>query len=151
MNKFVISQDALIRFRNVASQVERGVTSRVSRWLILKDDIAALRKRGFPYRAISDLLTQNGISASPSGIMKFCRTVLKEKRSHKFPAKRRPARRASDSVLQKKSPVVPTKVAPSPAPATTDKSATTPTEATAFTSRGPRIAKVELLPPGETI
>jgi hypothetical protein len=119
--------------------------------LILKDDIAALRKRGFPYRAISDLLTQNGISASPSGIMKFCRTVLKEKRSHKFPAKRRPARRASDSVLQKKSPVVPTKVAPSPAPATTDKSATTPTEATAFTSRGPRIAKVELLPPGETI
>jgi pyruvate/2-oxoglutarate dehydrogenase complex dihydrolipoamide acyltransferase (E2) component len=147
MNKFVIPHDALIRFRNVASQVERGVSPRASRWLILKDDIAALRKRGFSYRAISDLLTQNGISASPSGIMKFCRVVLKEKRSHKPPAKRRPSRRASDSVPQKKPPVVPAKAAPSPAPASTGEGQ----EIIPFTTRGPRIAKVELLPPGETI
>ena len=148
MNKFVIPHDALIRFRNVASQVERGVAPRVSRWLILKDDIAALRKRGFSYRAISDLLIQSGISASPSGLMRFCRAVLKEKRSHKSSAKRRPSRRVAGSVPQKSAPVAPAKIKLPPAPATTGKPSP---DATPFVSRGPRIAKVEQLPPGETI
>jgi hypothetical protein len=38
-----------------------------------------------------------------------------------------------------------------PAPAITGKSVTVPAETSAFTSRGPRIAKVEQLPPGEQI
>jgi hypothetical protein len=147
MNKFVISHDALIRFRNVASQIERGVTPRVSRWTIIKDDIAGLRKRGFSYRAISELLMQNSIPASPSGLMRFCRRVLKEKRSHKLSASQRPARRPAASVPPKILPVTPAKTT---LPTTLAMASKTP-ETTAFTSRGPRIAKVELLPPGETI
>jgi hypothetical protein len=150
MNKFVISPDALIRFRNAASQIERGVASRVSRWLILKDDIAALRKRGFSYRTISDLLSQNGISASPSGLMRFCRRVLKEKRSRKPAARQQPSRGATATVPKKTTPVIPAKIPLLPPPAT-PKPATTAAETSAFASRGPRIAKVELLPPGETI
>ncbi|MGH7989661.1 MAG: hypothetical protein ACREDS_05615 [Limisphaerales bacterium] len=117
--------------------------------MILKDDIAALRKRGLSYRAISDLLSQNGISASPSGLMRFCRQVLKEKRSHKSSIRRQTSRRSKVSTLPKTTPVAPVKV--TPPPATTGKPATKPTETSAFTSRGPRIAKVEMLPPGETI
>ena len=100
MNKFVISPDALNRFRQAASQVARGVASPVSRWLILKDDIAALRKRGLSYRAISDLLSQNGISASPSGLMRFCRRVLKEKRSRKLPTRQRFPRPAKNGIAK---------------------------------------------------
>jgi hypothetical protein len=151
MNKFAISPDALNRFRQAASQVARGVAQPVSRWLLLKDDIAALRKRGLSYRAISDLLSQNGISASPSGLMRFCRRILKEKRSHKSPAKRRPSHRNHAFASPKNAPVVPAKATPSPPPAMTPKPATAPAETSAFTSRGPRIAKVEQLPPGETI
>jgi hypothetical protein len=151
MNKFVISPDALNRFRNAASQVARGVVSPVSRWLPIKDDISALRKRGLSYRAISDLLSQNGINASPSGLMRFCRRILKEKRSHKSPAMRQPPRRANASVSPKSVPVAPAKTAPPPSPATANKPMSAPAETSAFTSRGPRIAKIEQLPPGETI
>jgi hypothetical protein len=151
MDKFVISPDALNRFRNAASQVARGVASPVSRWLPLKDDISALRKRGLSYRAISDLLSQNGINASPSGLMRFCRRILKEKRSHKSPPRRQPPRRADASASPKKVPVAPARNTPPPAPATTRKPIPAPAETSDFTSRGPRIAKVEQLPPGETI
>ena len=48
---------------------------RASRLLTLKDDIAALRKRGISYRAIGELLTQNGIPASdtcsPTSVIAF--------------------------------------------------------------------------------
>jgi len=151
MNKFVISPDALNRFRNAAAQVAGGVAQPVSRWLMLKDDIAALRKRSLSYRAISDLLSQNGISASPSGLMRFCRRILKEKRSRKIPARRQPSRRTNASGPPKSAPVVPVKVTPSSAPDATHKPMPMPAESSVFTSRGPRIAKVEQLPPGETI
>jgi hypothetical protein len=150
MNKFVISPDALVRFRNAASQVAGGVARPVSRWLPLKDDIAALRKRGLSYKTISDLLSQNGISASPSGLMRFCRQILREKRSHKPPA-RQPSRRANASASPKAAPSAPARTAQPPAPATINKPAPGQTETSVFTSRGPRIAKVEQLPPGETI
>jgi hypothetical protein len=147
MNKFVISPDALNRFRRAASEVAPDVEARVSRWSIIKDDIASLRKRGFSYRAISELLSQNGISASPSGLMRFCRRVLKEKRSHKLST----TRRVNNISRKKSAPTAPAKTAPLSAPAMTPKSAPVPPEPSAFTSRGPRIAKVEQLPPGETI
>jgi hypothetical protein len=151
MNKFVISPEALNRFRQAAAEVARGVASPVSRWLPLKDDIAALRKRGLSYRAISDLLSQNGIKASPSGLMRFCRRILNEKRAHKSPARRQPPRRASAAASTKSAPVVPAKTTPPSAPAINPKPAPAPSETSAFASRGPRIAKVEQLPPGETI
>jgi hypothetical protein len=83
--------------------------------------------------------------------MKFCHRFLNEKRPRKSSANRRPANHDNRVSSSKTAPVVPAKATMPPAPATNPKSAPTPTETSAFTSRGPRIAKVEQLPPGETI
>ena len=80
MTKPAILPDALNRFRNAASQYAPTAKSRASRLLALKDDIAALRKRGVSYHAISELLTQSGISTSDTCVTNFCRSVLKERR-----------------------------------------------------------------------
>ena len=71
MNKNAISPEALNRFRAAASQYTHTAKSRASRLLTLKDDIAALRKRGISYRAIGELLTQNGIPASDTCVTNF--------------------------------------------------------------------------------
>ncbi|HEX3720049.1 MAG TPA: hypothetical protein VH595_19035, partial [Verrucomicrobiae bacterium] len=78
MNKTAISQESVNRFRTAASQYKQ-TKSRASRLLALKDDIIALRKRGISYRAISELLTQNGIAASDTCVTNFCHHVLKER------------------------------------------------------------------------
>jgi len=146
MNKIAISQEALNRFRNASSEYKHTAKSRASRLLTLKDDIAALRKRGISYRAISELLTQSGIRASDTCVTNFCHRVLKEKFARKASATRRASPRSNRPASPKATPVAPDKTTASPlAPATAEK-AQTP-----FVSRGPRIAKVELLPPGETI
>src|SRR5271154_4896479 len=80
MNKPTILPDALNRFRHAASQYARTAKSRASRLLALKEDIAALRKRGVSYRAISELLTQSGITASDTCVMNFCHRILMERR-----------------------------------------------------------------------
>lgn len=80
MNKPAILPDALNRFRHAASQYALTTKSRASRLLALKEDIAALRKRGVSYRAISELLTQSGITASDTCVINFCHRILKERR-----------------------------------------------------------------------
>jgi len=151
MNKSAISQEASNRFRAAASQYTHTAKSRASRLLTLKDDIAALRKRGVSYRAISELLTQSGIPASDTCVTNFCHRVLNDKRAHKSSAKRRVSRHFNGDTSPKHAPIAPTKAPLPPAPATTNKPASAPTGTTGFASRGPRIAKVEQLPPGETI
>ena len=144
MNKTVIPTDALNRFRHAASQFAGSVAPRASRLLILKDDIAALRQRGVSYRAISELLRQSGIGATASCVMRFCRRVLKERRSRKQFGARRVARKSATEAASKTAlpvaPAVSKHVAPS---------APVPVENTPVKIRGPHIAKVELLPPGE--
>jgi hypothetical protein len=151
MNKTAIPQEALNRFRAAASEYTHTAKSRASRLLALKDDIAALRKRGISYRAIGELLTQSGIPASDTCVTNFCHRVLKEKLTHKSSAKRSASRHAKRAASSKNAPVASPKAALPSAPATTNKPTTMPTETSAFTSCEPRIAKVELLPPGETI
>ena len=151
MNLAAISPDALNRFRHAASLLTQDANSRASRLLTLKEDIATLRKHGISYRAISELLTQNGIPTSDVSVMKFCHRFLNEGRSRKPSAKRRTSRPASRPASPKSTPVAPAKATLPPAPAITGKSVTVPAETSAFTSRGPRIAKVEQLPPGEQI
>lgn len=146
MNKVAISLEALDRFRAAASQYTHTAKSRASRLLTLKDDIAALRKRGISYRAIGELLTQSGIPASDTCVTNFCHRILKEKLAHKLSARRPASHHANRSASSNNTPDAPPKTTLPSAPATTK-----PTETSAFTSRGPRIAKVELLPPGETI
>jgi len=139
MNLDAIPPDALDRFRHAAALLTQNVNARASRLLTLKEDIATLRSHGVSYRSISDLLTQNGIPTSDVSVMKFCHRYLNEKRPRKSSANRRPANRANRASPSKTAPAI----NPKPAPA--------PSETSAFTSRGPRIAKVEQLPPGETI
>jgi len=154
MNLTAIPPDALNRFRHAASLLTQDANSRASRLLILKEEIATLRKHGVSYRSISDLLTQNGIPTSDVSVMKFCHRFLNEKRPRKSSANRRPANhanRANRASSSKTAPVAPATATPPPAPAMNPKPAPVPAETSAFTSRGPRIAKVEQLPPGETI
>ena len=151
MNLDAIPPDALGRFRQAAALLTQNANLRASRLLTLKEDIATLRKQGVSYRSIGDLLTQNGIPTSDVSVMKFCHRYLNEKRPRKSSANRRPANRANRASSSKPAPVVPATATTPPAPAIPQKSASVPAGTSPFTSRGPRIAKVELLPPGEKI
>jgi hypothetical protein len=148
MNKPAILPDALNRFRHAASQYAPTAKSRASRLLALKEDIAALRKRGVSYRAISELLTQSGISASDTCVMNFCHRSLMERRHKPFVA-RRAKSDASHPAAQKAAPNVTGKTALPATPATIVAALPVPTESAPVKIRGPHIAKVELLPPGE--
>jgi hypothetical protein len=147
MNTPAISPEALDRFRIAASQYNRASKSRASRLLLLKDDIAALRKRGISYRAISELLIQNGISASDTCVTNFCHRVLKEPPVRKSSSKRRASHHSNRDASLPPSPIAPAITTPLP----TARPAAVPSVAPSLTTRGPRIAKVEQLPPGETL
>jgi hypothetical protein len=151
MNLDAIPPDALNRFRHAAALLTQNANLRASRLLTLKEDIASLRRHGVSYRSISDLLTQNGIPTSDVSVMKFCHRFLNGKRPRKSSAYRRPANQTNRASLSKTAPGAPATATPPPAPATNPKPTPTSVETSAFTSRGPRIAKVEQLPPGETI
>lgn len=149
MNKPAILPDALNRFRHAASQYVRTAKSRASRLLALKEDISALRKRGVSYRAVSELLTQSGITASDTCVMNFCHRILMERR-HKPFAGRRVKSGANLNTAKKTTPNATAK-APLPAtPVTNVGALPVPSESAPVKIRGPRIAKVELLPPGES-
>jgi hypothetical protein len=151
MNKNAISQEALSTFRDAASQYKHSAKSRASRLFALKDDIAALRKRAISYRAISELLTQSGIPASDTCVTNFCHRVLKERSIHKSSAKRSASRRANHDASPARSSAAPAKPTLQQSPMPTGKPAIVATETSPFVTRGPRIAKIEQLPPGETI
>jgi hypothetical protein len=90
MNKTAILPDALNRFRHASSQYALTTKSRASRLLALKEDISALRKRGVPYRAVSELLTQCGITPSDTCVINFCHRIPKERRRQPSAARRAP-------------------------------------------------------------
>ena len=149
MNKSAIPLEALNRFRAAASHYTPTAKSRASRLLTLKDDIAALRKRGISYRAISELLTQTGIPTSDTCVTNFCHRVLKEKLAHKSSAKRSASRHANRPASPKSAPDASHKTTLPTVPANTGKTTSVPADDASFTSRGPHIAKVELLNPDE--
>jgi hypothetical protein len=148
MNKSAILPDALNRFRHAASQYAPTAKSSASRLLALKDDIAALRKRGVSYHAISELLTQSGISASATCVMNFCHRILMERR-RKPSATRRALPVANPNTTRKTKPSATSKTALSATPVANVGASPAPTESAPVKIRGPHIAKVELLPPGE--
>jgi hypothetical protein len=148
MNKPAILPDALNRFRHAASQYALTTKSRASRLLALKEDIAALRKRGVSYRAISELLTQCGITASDTCVINFCHRILKERRRQPSAARRAPPD-ANLNPTRKTAPNAAAKAALPATPATTIGALPVPNQSAPVKIRGPHIAKVELLPPGE--
>ena len=151
MNKLIIPENALTRFRNAAANFSRDMKSRASRLLTLKDDIASLRKKGASFRTISELLTQNGITASDTCVMRFCHRELGEKpvrnAKRKSPAASKitptanghvapelPLNKAAQAILlDNLLSAVPVNLHSSPAG-----------------EGGPRIARIEFAKPGET-
>lgn len=150
MKTFTISDAALKRFRDAASQFARDATPRASRLLLVRDDIAALRDKGASFRTISVLLKSNGIAASDTCVMRFCHRQLGEKSGRD--AKRKPIAtpKAAPAAKFNAAPPAPMSEAAQAVlldgllsaapPALTSKS---PAEG------GPRIAKIEFAKPGE--
>ena len=150
MNKCVIPENALTRFRNAAANFSRDTKSHASRLLTIKDDIATLRKKGASFRTISELLTQNGIAASDTCVMRFCHRELGEKPIHN--AKRKSA------AASKTTPITNDHVAPAPplnkaaqAALLDDLLSAVPANSPSSPAGdgGPRIARIEFAKPGE--
>ena len=88
MKSFAIADDALERFRDAALRFARDASPRASRLLAVRDDIAALRDKGASFRTIGELLTQNGIAASDTCVMRFCKREFGDRSARN--AKRKP-------------------------------------------------------------
>ena len=148
MNLSAIPLDALNRFRHAASHYAVTVKSRASRLLALQADIAALRKRGVSYHAISELLKQSEIKASNTCVMNFCHRVLKERRHKPFVA-RRPKPGVNQAATTNVTPAeIPSVVLPVTPTASLDVLPAS-TVSAPIKRRGPRIAHVELVDPNE--
>jgi hypothetical protein len=117
---------------------------------LVHDSIVDMRRRKFSYATITDLLQQHGVKTSRARVAEYGRTVLDGGKT-----RRRRKRAKSESIVAvaaapQSAPAVTAKPTPAtPAPASNFPSPSK--ENFAFASRGPRIAKVEQLPPGETI
>jgi DNA-binding protein H-NS len=150
MNPLTIPDDALKRFRDAATKFTRDASPRASRLLAVKDDIATLRNKGASFRTIGELLTQNGIAASDTCVMRFCQRELGEKSTRS--AKRK-------SVAAPKSTPAANGHAASPAPLTKAAQAVlldnllsaVPANLSVkpASESGPRIARIEFAKPGE--
>jgi hypothetical protein len=149
MNLVAISPDALNRFRQAASQLTQAASSRASRLLTLKDEIAALRKQGVSYRAISELLTQNGIPTSDVGVLKFCRRFLNEGSSRKSSARRRALHQANRPASPKSAPETPAKTTLPPTPAAISQTPPASNELNPYRTHGPHIAKLIFRKPAD--
>lgn len=150
MKPVIIPDDALKRFRNAATQFTLDAAPRASRLLSVKDDIAALRKKGASFRTIGELLTQNGIAASDTCVMRFCHSQLGEKPVRSVKRKTAAASKTSSTanghaalsapmteaaqavLLDNLLSAVPANLVPKPS-----------------NESGPRIARIEFAKPGE--
>ncbi len=113
--------------------------------LAAKELIAELRRKRASYESIADLLTQHCLPISKSAIAMFCHEVLGESvRSRRRPGKKRLSvlPRAENQPLE---PAKTNSSAMPPAPIANANGSENP----ATRSRGPHIAKIELLKPGE--
>lgn len=114
------------------------------------DSIVELRKRGVSYSGIADLLIQHGVQTSRARVAEYGRIVLDGGKKRKRQKQTKAALIANTLGTSQGAPAVAAKPAPAtPAPAAVANLPPPPKENPSFTSRGPRIAKVEQLPPKE--
>jgi hypothetical protein len=113
------------------------------------DSIMELRGKNASYAAIAELLIQNGVKTSRARVAEYGRIVLeggkrrkRRKRAQTTPAVNIPAAPQS-------APDVAKKTAPTTAPTVMSNAPVPPSENSPYRSRGPHIAKVELLPASE--
>ena len=99
------------------------------------DSIVQLRKQNVSYSAIAELLEQHGVKTSRARVAEYGRIVLEGGKKRK----RRKRAKTTPAVNITATPQSALAEAATPAPATP------PKENSAFTSRGPRIAKVAMM------
>ena len=117
------------------------------------DSIAELRKQTVSYAAIADLLIQHGVKTSRARVAEYGRIVLEGGKKRKRRKRAKTMTAANIPATPQSAPAEAAKPAPATPPATavTSDVPPPPKEDSPYRSRGPHIAKVELLPPGETI
>lgn len=114
------------------------------------DSIVELRKRKISYSAIAELLRQHGVKTSRARVAEYGRMVLEGGKSRKRRKRVAAAPAVNVLALPQNTPVMSAKLAPAtPVLAPNGDMALQPKENSAFISRGPRIAKIEQLPPDE--
>ncbi len=116
------------------------------------DSIVELRKQNASYAAIAELLQQHGVKTSRARVAEYGRIVLEGGRSRRRRKQANIAPVAITLVASQTAPAVaanPTPATPAPTVAPAGNVPPPPKENPAFTSRGPRIAKVEQLSPEE--
>ena len=112
------------------------------------DSIVELRKQNVSYASIADLLQQHGVKTSRARVAEYGRIVLDGGKSRKRRKRTKTALAANIPAIPQSAPAVAVKPTPATfAPATVGNLPLPPKENHAFTSRGPRIAKVEQLSP----
>jgi hypothetical protein len=109
------------------------------------DSIVELRGKNASYAIIAELLIQNGVKTSVARVAEYGRIVLEGGKRRKRRKRARTAPAVNAHTAPKSVPDTAIKVAA----AVTNDAPPAPTEKSPFTSRGPRIAKVELLPASE--
>jgi hypothetical protein len=150
MKPVIIPDDALKRFRDAATQFTRDASPRASRLLSVKDDIVALRKKGASFRTIGELLTQNGIAASDTCVMRFCHSQLGEKPVRGGKRKPSAASKPAPTANGNTAPRAPMSEAAQAVLLDNLLSAVPSSLAPKLTGEnGPRIAKIEFAKPGE--
>lgn len=116
------------------------------------DSIVKLRNDNVSYASIADLLQQHGVKTSRARVAEYGRIVLDGGKSRRRRKRAKAALALNIPVTPQSAPAVAAKPAPAtPAPTTVPSGNVPPSpkENSAFTSRGPRIARVDQLPPEE--
>jgi hypothetical protein len=108
------------------------------------DCIAKLRQQQVSYATIADLLQQHGVKTSRARVAEYGRIVLDGGKSRKRRKHAKPLTVINVSAASQSTPAAEVK----PLPATSNVSPWT-REDPAFVTRGPRIAKIEMLSPEE--
>jgi hypothetical protein len=131
-----------ITIRQAIAQFKPRRRARFHNLMPWRNDILTLREMGASCEAIAELLTQHGVRTSRTMVTEYLLTLSATKRD-----RRRKLRLQPIQSLPARAPIQ----SNSPPPATTPtREPEIPTdEGTVGKSRGPRIAKVELLTPDE--
>ena len=113
------------------------------------DSIMKLRGKNASYVAIAELLIQNGIKTSRARVAEYSRILLEGGKRRKRRKRARSTPAVSIPAAPQSAPDLAKKTVPTAALTVTSNAPVPPSENSPYRSRGPHIAKVELLPASE--
>jgi hypothetical protein len=123
--------------RQAVAEFQPHRRPRFQNLLVWNDVIVELRAKGASCEAIAELLTRHGVKTSRTMVNEFLLTLSQSKANRRLKLLLQPVTR----------PPKPAAVQPPVTPVRRQESS--PVESVPEKPRGPHIAKVELLPPGE--